>query len=325
MTGTGGGYPTGSMKKHYSVACLLAVVGAFSCGGEGPPPFVKFQAKSKAGANEAQAVDAKSSAKAGHGVPRGEAAATASAPAAISGEKSDPAGEAVEAEAIRKIVKTGEFNVTVKEMDGPLEALSRKLEGLGGFLSDTNVYRNPGSPPHARIVLKIPERSFGPAVEHIRSMGEVTFERVWTEDVTDQFYDLEARIGNQRRTEQRMLQILERQTGKLHEVLEVEREISRVRETLERFQGQMKVLSTRIDLSTITLNVQTKEDYRPKKESSFGEKVSDMFRSSAGALVKFLTAIVFIVVAIVPWLSIPAALLVFVFVLKAIFLRKRKD
>jgi hypothetical protein len=258
--------------------------------------------------------------KAGHGAPRGEAAAVSGLPA---DGKADTAGEAIQAGAVRKIVKTGEFNVTVKELDGPLEALSRKLETLGGFLSDTNVYRNPGSPPHARIVLKVPERNFGAAVEHIRTMGEVTFERIWTEDVTEQFYDLEARIGNQRRTEQRMLQILERQTGKLHDVLEVEREISRVRETLERFQGQMKVLSARIELSTITLNVHTKEDYRPRKEATFGEKVSDMFRSSAGALLKFLTAIVFIVVAIVPWLSVPAALLVFVLVLKAIFLRKK--
>jgi hypothetical protein len=292
---------------------MLAALAAASCSSSDRAPRAAVEARATPGRA------AKSSAPA---APRSEGEATRGG--------ADQGGQAIAADGAvqkveRKIVRSGEFNVTVRELDAPLAQLNARLRALGGFVADTSVARTPGVAPTAHIVIKVPEAGFDQAVEFLRALGEVTHERVWTEDVTDQFYDLDARIANQRRTEARLNSILDRQAGKLHEVLEVEREITRVRENLERLQGQMKLLASRIELSTITLNLGTREEHRAKKESSFGEKIADAFAGSWHALVRFITGILFVIVVIVPWLTIPAALLVLLLVMRALFTRKRKQ
>jgi hypothetical protein len=65
--------------------------------------------------------------------------------------------------------------------------------------------------------------------------------------------DLDARLANARRTEQRLVAVLEHRTGKVSEVLEVEREIARVRTQIEQMEGARKRLTTRIDFATLEL------------------------------------------------------------------------
>ena len=58
-----------------------------------------------------------------------------------------------------------------------------------------------------------------------------------------------------RRLEQRLLALLAARTGKLEEVLSVERELARVREEIERYEGRLRYLSSRVAMSTLTITV----------------------------------------------------------------------
>jgi len=80
------------------------------------------------------------------------------------------------------------------------------------------------------------------------------------------FIDLAARLTNARNTEQRLTDLLRERTGKLPEVVEVEREISRVREEIERMQAQQKDMNNKVQFATIQVAVS--EEYRAEIETT---------------------------------------------------------
>jgi hypothetical protein len=86
-------------------------------------------------------------------------------------------------------------------------------------------------------------------------MGKVETVNSRAEDVSEEFVDVTARVKNARRLEERFLNLLATKTGKLDEILRVERELARVREEIERYEGRLRFLSTRAATSTLTITV----------------------------------------------------------------------
>ncbi|MGE0555392.1 MAG: DUF4349 domain-containing protein, partial [Gemmatimonadales bacterium] len=76
-----------------------------------------------------------------------------------------------------------------------------------------------------------------------------------SQDVGEEYVDIEARIGNARRLEERLVIMLATRTGKLEEALAVERELARVRESIERLEGRLRYLGARVAESTITIEL----------------------------------------------------------------------
>jgi hypothetical protein len=81
------------------------------------------------------------------------------------------------------------------------------------------------------------------------------FVNVAAEDVSEEFVDLNARIANAHRLEERLIELLRTRTGKLQDVLSVEHELARVREEIERMQGRVRFLKASAQLSTLSVNL----------------------------------------------------------------------
>ena len=101
--------------------------------------------------------------------------------------------------------------------------------------------------------------------------------------------DLTARLSNARRTEQTLLDLLANRTGKLSDVLEVEQELARVREQIERMEAELKNLQNRVSFAT--LQVELHEEYKAELEMapSLGRRlwnaVVEGFRMAADSVV----------------------------------------
>ena len=109
-----------------------------------------------------------------------------------------------------------------------------------------------------------------------------------------EYYDLEARIKNKQQEETRLLKHLADSTGKLEDILAVERELTRVRGEIEQMQGRIRYLGNLSALSTVTLNVTEVRNYTPPVHPTFGNAdrartfndslvYSDRFRQGRGA------------------------------------------
>jgi len=93
------------------------------------------------------------------------------------------------------------------------------------------------------------------AVNSLATIGKVETVNSQAQDIGEEFVDVTARVANARRLEERLINLLANRTGKLDEVLRVERELARVREEIERYEGRLRYLGTRVATSTLTITV----------------------------------------------------------------------
>ena len=115
--------------------------------------------------------------------------------------------------------------------------------------------------------MRVPAERFDETIERIRAHGrEVVAEDVTGRDVTAAFTDIESRMRNAQATEKQLLEIMATARN-VQDTLEVQREVAKVREEIETFQGQLNLLADQAALSTITVNLHPVPDLRVERRA----------------------------------------------------------
>jgi predicted anti-sigma-YlaC factor YlaD len=134
-----------------------------------------------------------------------------------------------------------------------------KLEGIvaqaGGYIAEARSAETPNQPQRADLTLRVPAAELGGVLEKLRGLGRVVNEQLSSEEVAEQVVDLDARLRNARATEQRLIRVLNERTGKVADVLEVEREIARTRQEIERMDARRQSLLQRVALATVQVTL----------------------------------------------------------------------
>lgn len=147
------------------------------------------------------------------------------------------------------------LTLEVKELDPAKRQVTSIAEQLGGYVSQASSYDTPNQPRRGTLTLRVPATQLSTVLAQIRSLGRVTQEQLTSEEVTEQVVDLEARLRNARSTEQRLIAVLNTRTGRVTDILEVEREIARTRDNIERMEAQRQNLLRRVELATVTVTL----------------------------------------------------------------------
>lgn len=157
--------------------------------------------------------------------------------------------------ASRLIVRTGQAGIEVDSLEPAMAELRRVVQRVGGFVADAAVQSGRNQLRSATLELKVPASRFDELTQGLQPLGRLQFVNVAAEDVSEEFVDLTARVANGRRLEDRLVELLRTRTGKLQDVLSVERELARVREEIERKEGRLRFLKTSAQLSTLSVNL----------------------------------------------------------------------
>jgi len=157
--------------------------------------------------------------------------------------------------ASRLIVRTGQASIEVDSLEASMAELRRLVQRVGGFVADASVQSGRNQLRSATLQLKVPASRFDELTQGLDPLGRLQSVNVAAEDVSEEFVDLTARVANGRRLEDRLVELLRTRTGKLQDVLSVERELARVREEIERMEGRMRFLKTSAQLSTLSVNL----------------------------------------------------------------------
>jgi hypothetical protein len=153
------------------------------------------------------------------------------------------------------LIRTGSASIEVDSLEHGIAAVRGLAQRLGGIVGNTTINSGSRTARSAVVELRIPSASFDRAVTGLAPIGRVQQVAVNAQDVGEEFTDVTARVANARRLEARLLDLLDRRTGRLEEVLSLERELARVREEIERYEGRLRYLRTRVSLSVLTVNL----------------------------------------------------------------------
>jgi hypothetical protein len=153
------------------------------------------------------------------------------------------------------LIRTGNASIEVDKLDPAMVRVRQLAAQLGGYIANSSLSGGRDQVRSATLELKIPAARYDQAVGGLGDVGKVESVNTNAEDVGEEYVDITARVANAKRLEERLVGLLAARTGRLQDVLAVERELARVREEIERYEGRMRFLRTRAAVSTLSVTL----------------------------------------------------------------------
>ena len=230
---------------------------------------------------------------------REAASRPAAAPEPAAATKAEPTVEAKVPD--RKIVHTGTLRLTVSSCESARQEIEAMVTAAGGFVGAARVQHGEGKVTAAEMTLRVPAGKFAEVARRISQLGHVVEESLHADDVTEAWVDLEARLKNARQMEGRLLEIVARGPAKVSDLLEVERELGRVRGEIEAYDGRMRVMKDQVELGTLELGVYSDIKLVPP---TVGARAVGTLSRSWHAMLDLGEALLFVGLALLPWLPV---------------------
>ncbi|MHB1126130.1 MAG: DUF4349 domain-containing protein [Bacillota bacterium] len=186
----------------------------------------------------------------------------------------------------RQVIKNAEVTLNVADLMEAARTIEVRVDAMGGMVTETNISNNAKDQLYGYLTLRVPSSKFAPLMTELAQWGEIETQRTYTQDVTEQYIDLEARTKNLKEQEQRLRDILAK-ASTVEEILKVERELERVRGESESLTGRFNYLRNRVDYSSISL--QLREVSQELTVKPLG--MADLGKRSTGALIKSLNGL----------------------------------
>jgi len=227
---------------------------------------------------------------------------------AITSESVPAEGKVPDATAGRKIIYNARIDLVTEDLGKLDAALARLIESRKGYIADSERTGAAGATRQGTWKVRVPVASYDAFVKAAVALGELISIKADSQDVSEEYFDLEVRQATKKVEEGRLLKHLEVSTGKLEEILAVERELSRVRGEIERMQGRLRFLANLTDLATVTVAASEIKGYEPPQAPTLTTRVARTFARSLEALRAFAEAVLLCLVAIAPWLPLLLAL-----------------
>jgi Domain of unknown function (DUF4349)/Putative zinc-finger len=159
----------------------------------------------------------------------------------------------------RKLIRNAQLDLQVVNYEGALQRLTTFASEEKGFVATQSSSKLPNGKLQGTVVVKVVPENLDRFLQKARSLGELKNQTLGTEDVTKAYFDTDARLRNARRMEERLLQMLDKNTGKVSDLLQVEKELARVREQIEQMQGELKYYDVLVQYATVTISLAEKD------------------------------------------------------------------
>jgi hypothetical protein len=218
----------------------------------------------------------------------------------------------------RKIIRNADITIEVASPTEAQHKVATIAEAHGGFIVTSEAKQREAVDPGQRtidikLVVRVPSNQFGSTFDQIKGLASNTpQENMSSQDVTEEFIDLEARIKTQKALEVQFLEIM-RQANKIADALEVQRQIAEVRTEIEKLEGRKRFLENRSSLSTINVNIYAPKPMVAVTSTGFGHSLREAVSDSIGLgsdMVLFFARFVIMMLPVFVFVLLPSGLVI---------------
>lgn len=179
-----------------------------------------------------------------------------------------------------KLIRTADMRFQVKDLELSSAAIEKKVTEHGAYVSNANMSSSNAEATNT-ITIRVPNKDFEVLLKDI-AQESIYMERknVSTQDVTEEYVDIAARLKTKKEVEARYVDILRNKAKTVEEVLKAEEQIRILREEIEAREGRLNYLQNQVSYSTITVQVFQQIEYHENPQElteSFGSKASSGF------------------------------------------------
>jgi len=186
----------------------------------------------------------------------GYAARASMAPATGAFAPAGPAGGAMQIP--EAMVIEGSISLEVEEIKDVVPSLRAQIEGVGGRIINENVSGAETS-WSAHIKVRLPPDKVQQVGDFLATRGEITSKNISATDVSKQLFDQDLAIKNLRSTLDRLTALMGTSGLLVPQILEVEKEMTRVRGQIEQLEGDQRFLKDRVAFATLDISISRRE------------------------------------------------------------------
>jgi hypothetical protein len=177
---------------------------------------------------------------------------------AIPSKPADPA-PVVPAQSGRMVIYVTEIGILVTNPSQLVNSLGDVVAQAGGYVAGVE-NKDESGVPLTTIRLKIPPDRYDSAMRQIRGLAvEVTSEKATTQDVTEEFSDVQTQLASLEATHAQLLELLKR-AQTIEEILKIQEKVSQTKLQIDRLKGRETFLQRSSDLATVTVNARPAEE-----------------------------------------------------------------
>jgi anti-sigma factor RsiW len=174
-----------------------------------------------------------------------------------------PAETPAPAQTNRKLIRNATVDLEIASFDGAVQKITAFANEERGYVATTSSQKQANGKLKGETVVKVLPENLDRFLQKVRGLGELKNQTLGTEDVTKAYFDTDARLKNAHVMEQRLIDMLKTKTGKVSDLLQVEKELGRVREEIEKMQGELKYWDSQVQFATVTISLAEKDLEEP--------------------------------------------------------------
>jgi hypothetical protein len=196
------------------------------------------------------------------------------------------------------LIRNGNAQIEVDSLEIAMQQVRDLAQRLGGYIANTQLASGRDQIRSATLEMRFPSARWGDAVSGLNPIGKVEALNEFSQDVGEEYVDVTARVQNAKRLEARLIELLANRTGRLSDVLAVERELARVREEIERYEGRLRYLRSRVSMSSLSVTVH--EAFPVVSARGESGVLGDAFKQAWRNFVGFIAGIISLTGILVP-------------------------
>ncbi|MCB0479619.1 MAG: DUF4349 domain-containing protein [Crocinitomicaceae bacterium] len=219
-----------------------------------------------------------------------------------------------------KIIKTANMKFQVDDVDMTTNKISSILKTKGAYISDMNQSKNRNH-FYSELTIRVPNLYFDDLLMELSLTGEkVDYKRVSSQDVTEEYVDIQTRLKTKKEVKKIYEEILRSKAKTVAEVLDTEEKLRRIQEEIEVQEGRMRYLKNQVNMSTIYLTIYEEgvnlDEVASKRK--FSERATSGFEAGWAAILNVVVAMTY------AWPGILITLIVIIWKRKWLFSIRRK-
>lgn len=244
---------------------------------------------------------------------------SASNSAVVAGEGSAESVDAPEVDPA-KIIYSADATVETTEFDNTLTQVAEMVDSFNGWIESSSVnganYYNTArgnvSSRAAHYTLRIPSSRFEALMSSLSKLGNVPYTYTYTENVTTQYYDTQARLTAYQTQETRLLEMMELAES-VEDVITIEEKLTELRYQIEALQSRLNNWDREVSYSTVNLSIDEVQVYTPestgKARLSYPERLWNALKSGLKSIGLFFSDLLLWLVEALPSLVVLGAVI----------------
>ena len=177
-----------------------------------------------------------------------------------------------------KIIYTADMTLETRDFDQASDALAALVTSLGGYFESRELNQG-GTYRSVYCVIRVPASRFTEFLEQAGEVAHMTYRNEYSQNVSEAYYDLEARLTTQRTKLSRLQELLAKAEN-MADIITIESAIADTELQIEYLTGSLRKYDNLIDYSTVNLSL--REVYRLSNEEvtpvTFGERLASAFQ-----------------------------------------------